>query len=327
MPNEVQTAPQITLGQYKALPVTRHIRPVSEGTVQHEVVHQCRVHATYIPTDAPAKRGNKVVLDFEGFFDETPIPDSRMEQVEVLLGTGKLMPAAEQAVYGHCAGEAFSFDFTYPEDFRVAELSGKTAQFHITLHTVAVQTIPTADDDFARSLGYDSLSAMTDTIRAEKVALHNTSADRKASAELLDQAGANLTVELPNAALEKTAQTEMDRLRARLAKSGITLESYCKSSKTTEAALFEQYRAEAERRLRNILAVRAISEAENIVATNTEVDEEYARLSKLHGTPEAEIRRVLPVDSIAAAVLTRKVQAFLLANAVVTNVMDEARNS
>ena len=50
----------------------------------------------------------------------------------VVLGDGKLMPAAEQAIYGHKAGETFRFDFTYPTAFRVPELSGKTAQFEIT---------------------------------------------------------------------------------------------------------------------------------------------------------------------------------------------------
>ncbi len=47
------------------------------------------------------------------------------------------MPAAEDAIYGHSAGETFRFDFTYPEEFRVPELSGKTAQFEINLHSVA----------------------------------------------------------------------------------------------------------------------------------------------------------------------------------------------
>lgn len=65
-----------------------------------------------------------------------------MEKVTVVLGTGQLMPAAEEAVYGHCAGETFRFDFTYPADFRVPELSGKTAQFEICLHTVERKQVP-----------------------------------------------------------------------------------------------------------------------------------------------------------------------------------------
>lgn len=327
MANQPQTAPQATLGQYKGLAVTRHVRPVLESTVHHEVVHQCRVHAVYLPTEQPAKRGSQVTLDFEGFFDGEPIPDSRMEAVEAVLGTGTLMPAAEQAIYGHCAGETFTFDFTYPADFRVENLSGRTAQFRIALHSVAEKVIPEADDAFARSRGYESLAAMHDAIRAEKQALHEVSADRKASAELLDQAGANLTVELPAAVLEAAANAEINKLRGRLSKSGLTVESFCQSNKITEDTLNARYRADAERRLRSMLAVRAISEAENIQVLLSEVDAEYRRLAKLHGTPEEEIRKVLSQDSVAVSVLTRKVQAFLLENAVVTSVTDPPRQS
>ena len=97
----------------------------------------------------------RVTLDFEGFLDGAPIPDSRMEQVTVTLGTAQLMPAAEQAVYGHCAGETFRFDFTYPDEFRVPELSGKTAQFEICLHTVEQKQEPTVDDALAQRLGWE----------------------------------------------------------------------------------------------------------------------------------------------------------------------------
>lgn len=327
MANPSHPAPSVTLGQYKSLPVTRHVRPVLESTVQHEVVHQCRTHAVYRPTESPAQRGCRVVLDFEGFLDGAPIPDSRMEQVEAVLGTGKLMPAAEQAVCGHCAGETFTFDFTYPPDFRVEALSGQTAQFCVTLHTVERREIPAADDAFARSLGHASLAAMQDAIRAEKAALHETSADRKAAAELLDQAGANLTVELPAAVLDTAAQREMEQLRLRLGKSGLSVEVYCQASRTTPEALRARYRAEAERKLRSRLAVPAIAQAEGIRVTPDELDAEYRRLAQLHGTPEAEIRRVLAADSVAVSVLTRKVQSFLLAHADVTTVVDPPRNS
>ena len=99
--------------------------PVTGAAVASELKSLARVHAPFCATSAPAARGMRVTLDFEGFLEGAPIPDSRMEQVTVTLGTAQLMPAAEQAVYGHCAGETFRFDFTYPDEFRVPELSGK----------------------------------------------------------------------------------------------------------------------------------------------------------------------------------------------------------
>lgn len=85
----------------------------------------------------------------------------------------------------------------------------------------------------------------------------------------------------------------------------------------------EGYRREAERQLRAMLAVRAIAEAEKITVTQQEVDAEIARLSKLHDTPEEEIRKVLSRDAIAAAVTNQKVQRFLLDHAALTSVVEK----
>ena len=206
MEQTANTMPAAALGQYKGLAFTRRVRPVSEKAVEADIGNLARVHAPFVPTGAPAARGMRVTLDFEGFLEGAPIPDSRMEQVTVVLGTGQLMPAAEEAVYGHCAGETFRFDFTYPAEFRVPELSGKTAQFEICLHTVERKQVPPVDDALARSLGYDDLDALRESLREKKRLSHEANADRIAGAALLDMAGANLTVELPSELLAQNAE-------------------------------------------------------------------------------------------------------------------------
>ena len=264
----------------------------------------------------------RVTLDFEGFLDGAPIPDSKMENVTVVLGTGQLMPAAENAVYGHKAGEDFRFDFTYPAEFRVPELSGKTAQFAIALHTVEQkQTVP-LDDAFAGTLGFDSVDALKESIREKKRRSHEANADRIAGAALLDMAGANLTAELNGAILDQNAERDMNALRDRLRRSKMTMELYCKAGQTTPDGVRAAFRRDAERKMRSILAVRAIAEAEQITVSNAEVDAEYARLAKLHDTPEPEIRKVLSRDAVASAVTTQKVQRFLIEHANITSVVE-----
>ena len=301
-----KNTPEVKLGQYKGLAVTRHVRPVTDKTVDIELVHQARMHAVYHPTTEPAKRGFRALLDFAGYMDGKEIPDSRMEQ----------------AIYGHRAGEVFRFDFTYPQDFRLPELSGKTAQFEIELRSLAEKVTPAPDEAFAKSLGFDSLDALKADLRAKKQKIHEEGADRAAGKQLLDMAGANMTVDLPAEILDRTAQNEMKLLKERLSRSGITLEQHCKNSRTTPEALEKDYRAQAESRIRFVLAARAIAEAENIVVHPEEVNAEYRRLSQLQDTPEAEIRKALPEDTIAAALAAKKVQRFLLDNAQVTTVTD-----
>lgn len=327
MSNNAKNLPEVKLGQYKGLAVTRHVRPLSEKTIDQEMVHQTRMRSVYHNSTAPAKRGSRVLLDFVGFMDGEEIPDSRMEKVMVVLGDGKLMPAAEDAIYGHTAGETFRFDFTYPEQFRVEELSGKTAQFEIKLHSVAEKTTPELNEEFARAQGYADLAAMREAMRAKKRKIHEDAADRAAGQELLAKAGANLTVDLPEAMLDRTADNEMKLLGQRLARSGLTVEQHCQNAHTTPEALRQGYRAEAEKRVRFVLAARAIAEAEGITVRPEEVNAEYRRLSVLQDTPEAEIRKVLTEDSVSAALAAKKVQRFLLDHAEVTTVTDPADNA
>lgn len=322
MEQTANTMPAATLGQYKGLAFTRRVRPVSDKAVEADIGNLARVHAPFVPTGDPAARGMRVTLDFEGFLAGASIPDSRMEAVTVVLGTGQLMPAAEDAVYGHKAGESFRFDFTYPAEFRVPELSGKTAQFEIKLHSVAEKTTPELTEDFAKSLGYASLAAMREAVRAKKMKIHEDAADRAAGQKLLEMAGANLTVAVPEAALDRAADNEMKLLTQRLSRSGISMEQHCKNSRTTADALRAGYRADAERKIRTMYAARAIAEAEGITVRTEEVNNEYRRLSVQQDTPEADIRRVLTPETVAAALVAQKVQRFLLDNAVVASVMD-----
>ena len=322
MEQTANTMPAATLGQYKGLAFTRRVRPVSEKAVDADIANMARVHAPFVPTGDPAARGMRVTLDFEGFLEGAPIPDSRMENVTVVLGTGQLMPAAEDAVYGHCAGETFRFDFTYPADFRVPELSGKTAQFEICLHTVERKQVPPVDDAFAKTLGFDDLEALRESLREKKRLSHEANADRIAGAALLDMAGANLTAELNGAILDQNAERDMNALRDRLRRSKMTMELYCKAGQTTPDGVRAAFRRDAERKMRSILAVRAIAEAEQITVSNAEVDAEYARLAKLHDTPEPEIRKVLSRDAVASAVTTQKVQRFLIEHANITSVVE-----
>ena len=316
--------PEGEISDYMGIEVEKPAKTVTDEDVEKQLKAMQEKNGRLVTVeDRAVENGDTVVIDFEGFMDGAPIPDSRMENVTVVLGTGQLMPAAEDAVYGHKAGESFRFDFTYPAEFRVPELSGKTAQFAITLHTVEQKQPVPLDDAFAKTLGFDTVDALKESIREKQRRSHEANADRIAGAALLDMAGANLTAELNGAVLDQNAERDMNALRDRLRRSKMTMELYCKAGQTTPDEVRAAFRRDAERKMRSSLAVRAIAEAEQITVANAEVDAEYARLAKLHDTPEAAIRNVLSRDAVASAVTTQKVQRFLSDHANITSVVEK----
>ena len=167
MEQTANTMPAATLGQYKGLAFTRRVRPVSEKAVEADIGNLARVHAPFVPW-RPRRARDAGHAGFRGLSGGCTIPDSRMEQVTVVLGTGRLMPAAEEAVYGHCAGETFRFDFTYPPSSACRSFPAKTAQFEICLHTVERKQVPRWTMPLARSTGYDDLDALRESLREKK---------------------------------------------------------------------------------------------------------------------------------------------------------------
>ena len=314
MPLEEITA---RLGRYKGLPLPAAPRPVTDAQVE-QALQTLRLRAAqWAPSPAPAARGDRVILDFAGFDDAgAPIPESSMEQVELVLGSGRLLRGAEQAIAGHCAGERFSISVTYPADFRVAALAGRQACFAITLHEVRRKVLPPADDAFASAAGYADLAALRAALRAERQALHARTADQANRQRLLQQVAGEMTVEFPAGLLDRQAGQKLQQLERQLRAAGQDPAEYFRREGRSRAWYLADLRAAAERELRRRLAVRELARAEGLTVAPEEIEAEYARLSAARaGTDagtDAGADPALTRDTVREALLTRKAQQLLL---------------
>ena len=170
MEQNANALPKVTLGQYKGLEFTRRVRPVSEKAVELEAANLTRTHAPFAPVEKSAARGMRVTLDFEGLHGRRTHPGKQNGKCD--RGAGHRSADARRR--GCCvrpqSRRGFRFDFTYPAEFRVPELSGKTAQFAITLHTVEQKQPVPLDDAFAKTLGFDTVDALKESIREKSAA-------------------------------------------------------------------------------------------------------------------------------------------------------------
>jgi len=310
--------PTAVLGNYKNLSVVRQYVAVREWDVDHEILVRRRRAALLTPTDQPAARRDVACVSFEGFDPAgAPIPDSRMENVTVVLGSGKLLPGAEEALLGHTAGQTITLDFNYPENFRVAALSGTKAVFRIQLHTVSRWVMPAADSAFAQSEGYADLAALRAGVRQKLEAVHQKNADRGAANALLQQVAAGLEVQFPEGLLDSLAQEELKHLKSDLRGRRIPFETYLAGMKRTEPQLLARYRAEAEKRLRLQLAIDCLADAEQLHPTEEELAVETQRMQAARRPTDRPQPPVWP-GAARRAVTGRKVRGWLLAHAAVT---------
>ena len=271
--------PEVKLGAYTDYPFGITIDDITDADVD-KVVDQLRdQQASLVPVEGRgAQTEDYAVIKFNGSRDGTAIEGAQAERMPLILGRERFVPGFEDQLVGLSEGEGKSFTITFPEDYPEAELAGKPVDFEVTLLELRAKKMPDADDDFARSLGsYADLAALKTEIRAR---LERNSLDRARhvfSDRIIEFAVANATLELPDLLIERELEIMLDELRVRLAEQGIAYDEYLRVTERDEAKVLEEFKPDAERRVKTLLVLSEIAAKEDVEITDAELDEEVER--------------------------------------------------
>ncbi|MCU0841264.1 MAG: trigger factor [Thiobacillaceae bacterium] len=153
--------PQISLGDTSQIKVNRPVVEVTDADVDRtlEVLRKQRLH--YHAVEREAKEGDRVHIDYTGKIAGEPFPGGEAKDFPVVLGEGRTLKAFEGQLTGMRAGEAKTFEVTFPDDYFAKELAGKTASFEAIAKSVHEPHLPEVDEAFARSLGIADGSVAT----------------------------------------------------------------------------------------------------------------------------------------------------------------------
>jgi trigger factor len=271
--------PEVKLGAYTDYPFGITIDAVDDEAVD-KVVDQLRdQQASLVPVEGRgAQDDDYVVIRFTGTRDGKPIEGAQSERTPLIIGRERFIPGFEAQLVGLREGEQKKFTLKFPDDYGEGELAGVEAEFDVTLLELREKRLPPADDDFARSLGnYDDMAALRAEIRRrlERNALdraRHVFADR-----IIEFAVANATVELPDLLVEREVEVMLDELRIRLAEQGIGFEQYLKATERDEAKLLEEYRPDAEKRVKTLLVLSEIADKESVEVDESELAADLAQ--------------------------------------------------
>lgn len=145
--------PEIKLGDMSAAEIERPSLEVGEAEVDKTIEILRKQRIRYEAVDRAAAKDDRVVIDFLGKKDGEPFQGGQAADYPFVLGQGMMLPDFETAVEGLKAGEAKTFDLTFPEDYFSKDLAGQTVQFEITVKKVSGPVLPEVDAEFARALG------------------------------------------------------------------------------------------------------------------------------------------------------------------------------
>ena len=289
----VQVRPDVHLGDYRNFNFAPEIDTIDAARIDKVIEDLREQHAILEPVEGrTAERGDYAVIGFTGTRDGEPFVGGTAERMPLLIGEDRLIPGFEEHLVDLQVGDTTEFDITFPEDYAEASLAGATAHFNVDVKELRAKILPEVNDDFAREMGsFADLTELRDEIR-KRLERNATDHARHAFADrIIDYAVANASFRLPphlnvsgdapeglpDVLIDQEIEVMHDEFRSSLARQGITEEAYLRVTGQTTDELHRELRPKAEERVKVLLVVSNIADAEGIAVTDDEVEAEVNR--------------------------------------------------
>ena len=312
----VAVFPEVALGQYKGLEAPRAEAKVTDEDVDARLKEMAERNSRVVSVDRAVEKGDTANINFEGFLNGEPFDGGKGEDHDLEIGSGSFVPGFEDQIIGMKAEEEKDIDITFPEDYH-ADLAGKAVVFHVKVNAVKVKELPAIDDEFAKDVSeFDTLEELKGDVRGKLTAEREEAAGRAFEDVLMGKVADGLTGEIPDAMVEQQAQRFVDNFRMQIQSQGLPFEKYLEMTNMDEAALLEQAKEPAARQVKMDLAVGAIIKAEELAASDEDVDAEYEKMSKQYGMPAEEIKKYMDAEVIREQVLRDKAIRVVVDSAV-----------
>ena len=317
----VEIVPPIELTDFKTIKLTKLTSEVTDAEVDEALARITEQNKPYSakPEGEKAAKDDRVVISFAGTIDGAPFEGGSADDSVVLIGSNTFIPGFEDQLIGIGVGETRTLKVTFPQHYGKETLAGKDAEFVVTAKSIETPGTVTIDDEFAKSLGLESLAKLRDAVKDRIAREHVGTSRQKLKRALLDELDARHKFEPPPSLVEE----EFDRVWKSVLSEMETEKKSFADENTTEEKAKAEYRAIAERRVRLGLVLAEIGEKNKITVTDEELNR--AVMEHVRQFPGQEQRvwdyyRQNPqaIAGLRAPIYEEKVVDFLLELANVT---------
>jgi trigger factor len=316
----VTVKPEVKLGEYKGLEVEEKDFSVKPEDVDAELERMQKQQGQLEAIeDGAVEKGDRVIIDFEGFVDGEPFEGGKAEKYTLEVGSGTFIPGFEDQLVGMKPGEEKDVEVTFPEDYHASELAGKPAVFKVKLHEIKRLNLPELDDEFAQDVSeFDTLAELKADIEKNLNDKAKKEKENYIRNELVELAAKNAEIEIPQVMIDHEVDHMLRDFEQRLMYQGLNLEMYAQFTGQDKEALKEQFKEDAEKRVRANLVLEAIAKAENIEVTEEEIEQEIKTMAEQMGREVEEVRKLLEqqgvIESVKEQLRVKKTIDLLVSN-------------
>jgi trigger factor len=315
---KVTVKPEVKLGEYKGLEVEKIDTTVTDEDVENELKRLQERHAELVvKEDGKIENGDTAVIDFEGFVNGEAFEGGKGENYSLEIGSGTFIPGFEEQLVGLEAGAEKEIEVTFPEEYHAKELAGKPATFKIKVHEIKAKQLPALDDEFAKDVDeeVETLDELKAKIKQRLEEEKKNEAETTLRNTVVEKAAANAEIDIPEVMVKNETDRMLNEFEQRLQMQGLNLELYYQFSGQDEAALREQMKEDAEKRVRVSLTLEAIAKAENIEVTEEDINKELEEMSNTYGIEVENLKNMLgSLEGIKEDLKLRKAIDFLVEN-------------
>ena len=284
--------PEVKLGKYKGLGVKKDKVTVTKEEVEHEIEH-LRSHYTenVVKESGNVESGDIAVIDFEGFKDGVAFAGGKGENYSLEIGSNTFIPGFEDQVIGMAVGEEKDINVTFPKDYHAEDLKGAKVVFKVKVNEIKVKRVPELDADFFEDLGMegiDSKESLEKQVKENIKVRKDNDAENKYIDELLDAAGKNVKVEIPEVMINEELDRMVKQYEETLKMQGLSLEQFYQFTNSDESKLRDQMKEEANKRITYRLMLEEIAKAENIEITDASAKKEAKEMATKYQMKEDE---------------------------------------
>jgi len=265
----IEVVPAIQLADFKSFTVEKPVVEVTDADVDgaiKRIADQNRAFAAK-GEDAKAETGDRVTISFKGTIDGTPFDGGTGENIQVTIGTGQFIPGFEEQLLGVASGETRNLKVSFPKNYASEKLAGQPAEFETTATLIEAPQDTKIDDEFAKTLGLESLEKLKEAARERLVAEFAGASRQRVKRMLLDRLDESHRFEAPPSLVEEEFNLMWNSIKAEMESGGKTFAD----EDTTEEAAKEEYHKIADRRVRLGLVLSEIGEKNKITVTDDEV--------------------------------------------------------
>lgn len=317
----VAIKPEVTLGDYKGIEVEKKEAEVSEEEITAEIDKAREANSRLITIeDRATEDGDTVIIDFDGYVDGKQFEGGYAEDYTLVLGSHSFIDNFEDQLVGKNLGEDVEVNVTFPEEYHVDELKGKPALFKVKIKEIQKKELPELDDDFAQDVSdFDTLDEYKADVEKKILENKENQIKREQEDQIIEKIIENAQMEIPQQMITAQTRQMTQEFAQRLQSQGLSLEQYMQFTGVTPQKMMEDLEPQALKRIQSRLVLEAVVAAENIEASDEEIDKELENMASMYQMEIDKLKELIGDDEkkqIGMDLAVQKAVEFVVKEAV-----------